>query len=182
MLTDIARQPFQLARQIDQSTNFLIVLIQPPQFHFLFDGLVQGHADLERNQLGDAIHIAVGMTEHPTDIAHHRLGCHGAMGGDLRYPLATVALGDVFNHPVAPFHAEIDVEIRHRHPFGIEKTLEQQVVSQRVQIGDAQGISHQRTSTGTTPRPDWYRVVTRPLDEIGHDQEIAGKAHLQDDF
>jgi hypothetical protein len=121
------------------------------------------------------------MAQHPAHVAHHRLGRHGAVGGDLRHPVAAVALGDVFDHPVAAFHAEIDVEIRHRHPFGIEKTLEQQIVGQRVQIGDAERVGHQRTGAGTAPRSDRHPVGARPLDEVGDDQEIAGKAHLDDD-
>ena len=141
MFADITGESLQLAGQFDQGPHFLVVLVQAAQFRFLLNGLVERHPDLERNQLGNAIHETIGMTQHPTHVAHHRLGCHATVGGNLGNPVAAVTLGDVFDHPVAAFHAEIDVEIRHRHPFGIQESFEQQIVGQRVQVGDAKCVS-----------------------------------------
>ena len=182
VLADVARQSLQLAGQINQRPDFLVVFIQPAQFRFLLNRFVEGDAQLERNQLGDTIHEPVGMTQHPPHVAHHRLGRHAAMSRNLRHPLPAVALGDVFDDPVPAFHAEINIEIRHRDPFGIQEPLEQQVIRQRVQIGDAEGVGDQRAGAGAAPRPDRHPMRPRPLDEIGDDQEIAGKAHLDDDF
>jgi hypothetical protein len=38
-----------------------------------------------------------------------------------------------------------------------------------------------RARARTAPRPHRNAVVLGPLDEVGHDQEVAGKAHLVDD-
>ena len=45
---------------------------------------------------------------------------------------------DVVDDAVAAVHAEVDVEVRHRHALGIQEALEQQVVAQRIEIGDAE--------------------------------------------
>ncbi len=90
--------------------------------------VVQRDAELEGNELGDLVDEAVTHSEHATDVAHHGLRGHGAVGDDLRDPLAAVLLRHVLDDAVAAFHAEVDVEVGHRHAFGIQEALEQQVV------------------------------------------------------
>ena len=53
------------------------------------------------------------MTQYPPAIAHHGLGCHGAVGDDLANLVAAVGFRDVIDHKIAFLHAEIDVEIGH---------------------------------------------------------------------
>jgi hypothetical protein len=71
------------------------------------------------------------------------------------------------------FLAEVDIEVGHRDPFRVQETLEQQVVLQRVEVGNLQRIRHQRTGAGTPARADRHAVVLGPLDKVGHDQEVA---------
>ena len=120
------------------------------------------------------------MVHDPSDVAHHRLGRHGAVRDDLRHPVRAVALGDVFDNLVAPLHAEVDVEVRQRDAFGIEETLEQQVVLDGIELGDAETPGHQRPGAAAAARPDRDAVVLGPLNEIRHDQEVPGKTHLGD--
>ena len=75
--------------------------------------------------------------------------------------------------------AKVDVKVGHGDPLGVQKTLEQQVVLQRVQVGDLQGISHQRARTRAAPRPDRAAVGLGPVDEVAHDQKVTRKTHLQ---
>src|SRR5690606_29847542 len=125
------------------------------------------------DQLGDAVDEAVRVAEHAAGVAHHGFGGHGAVGDDLADAVAAVLAGDVVDDLVAPVHAEVDVEVGHRHAFGVEEALEQQVVRQRVQVGDAQRPRHQRAGTGTTPRPDRDALFLAPVDEVRNDQEVT---------
>ena len=120
------------------------------------------------------------MTLHAADIAHHGFGRHGAVSDDLRDTLGAVFGGDVLNDPVAPRHAEVDVEVGHRDALRIQKALEQQVIAQRIYIHNAQGIGHERTRAGAAPGPHGHTVVARPVDEIGDDQKVTGKTHRTD--
>ena len=52
---------------------------------------------------------------------------------------------------------------------------------QRVQIRDGKCIRHQRAGARTASRPHRAAIVLGPVDEVGHNQEIAGKTHLDDD-
>ena len=76
---------------------------------------------------------------------------------------------------------EIGIDIRQRYTVRIEETLEQEVILQRVQIGDLQTVGYYRSGCTTTTRA--YRHVqlfARRADEIHHDEEISRKTHLDD--
>ncbi len=159
----------------------------------LVTGLFQARLDLHRlgqgggggrivgHHLGQAIDLAQGQLHHPADIAQHRAGLQGAEGDDLGDPVVAVFLLDIGDHLLPPLLAEVDVEVGHGHPFGVQKPLEQQAKAQRVQVGDGQDPGHQRAGAGPAPGSHRDAVRLGPLDEVRHDQEIAGEAHLGDD-
>ena len=72
--------------------------------------------------------------------------------------------------------------IGHADPFGVQKAFEQQGIAQRVQIGDRQRIGHQTARARTPPWSHGNALILGPFDKIRHDQEIARKAHLDDDI
>ena len=160
MHAGVARQPFQLQGEVDDLAHIGVVFIELLQLLFLLEGVLQLDANFEGNELGDAVAEAIALPQHAARIAHHSLRGHGAVGDDLRDTLATILLRYVFNNPVAAFHAEVDVEVRHRHAFGVQEALEQQVMLQGVEVRDAEYIGHQRTGTRTTPRPHGHAVFT----------------------
>ena len=54
-------------------------------------------------------------------------------------------------HVVAAVLVEIDIDIRQGDTLGIQETLEQQVVFQRIYVGNFQTVGHDRS--GCEPRP-----------------------------
>ena len=48
---------------------------------------------------------------------------------------------------------------------------------ERVQLGDAHRVRHHRARTRTTARAHANTVALGPVDEVRHDQEVAGEAH-----
>ena len=106
-----------------------------------------------RHQLGELVDLAKRHLKHPADIAHHAPGQERAEGDDLRHPVRPVALAHIGDHFVAPLLAEIDVEIRHRHPLGIEEPLEQQAEAQRVEVGDGERPGDHRARARAAPGP-----------------------------
>ena len=132
----IAGQTLERARQVDEVSHLVLALVQALELRLLLQRAIERDAELEGNELGDAVNVAVGHAEHATDVAHHGLRGHGAVGDDLRHALAPVLAGDVIDDLVAAFHAEVDVEIGHRDALGIQEALEQQVVLERIEVGD----------------------------------------------
>ena len=85
------------------------------------------------------------------------------------------------DHPIAALHTKIHIEIWHGHPLGVEESLKQQVIFQRVKVCNTKSIGHKRAPARTTAWPHRYVVGLSPSDKLHHDQKIAGKAHLVDD-
>ncbi len=63
----------------------------------------------------------------------------------------------------------------------MRKRSNKQVVLDGVQVRDLERIGHQGPGAGAAPGPDRDVVVLGPVDEVGDDQEVAGKAHLVND-
>ena len=76
---------------------------------------------------------------------------------------------------------EIDIEIRHRNPLWVKKAFKQEIVFQRIKIGNQQYPCYHRTRTRTTTGPNRNILRLRPLNKIGNDQKIARKPHALDD-
>src|SRR3712207_7084500 len=64
----------------------------------------------------------------------------------LHDALPILLLGHVAHDALAPAHGEVDVDVRHRHALGVQEALEEQVVAQGVDVGDAQARSEEHTS------------------------------------
>ena len=192
---DVARHAFELLRQLDQGLDVLFLGDSLGQQRLHLDRVVvlvalllglgrvlqrHAHAGLVRNQLADAVAEGVAHVEHTAHVADRRARRHGAEGGNLADRVLAVLALDVVDHPVAVALAEVDVEVGHGHPLRVQEALEQQLVLQGVQVGDLQGVGHQRAGPGATPRADRAAVVLGPVDEVAHDQEVTREVHLQD--
>ena len=177
----VARQALERAREVEEVLDLLVVLVEPLELGFLLDRVVERDAELEGNQLRDLVDVAVAHAEHATAVAHDGLRGHRAVGDDLRDALAAVLLRDVLDDAVAAVHAEVDVEVGHRHAFGIQESFEQQVVLQRIDVGDPEAERDERSRAGAAAGTDRHAVAARPADEVRDDQEVAREAHLHDD-
>jgi hypothetical protein len=79
-------------------------------------------------------------------------------------------------------HAEVDIDIGHRHTLGIEKPLEEQRVLQRIDVGDLHHICDERACSGAATRADRNIVLARVANEVPHNEEVARELHLLDTF
>ena len=132
------------------------------------------------DQLGEPVDLAVGHLQHPAGILEHGAGLQFSEGDDLGDLVGAPALLDVTDHLAAPGFAEVDVEVGHRHALGIEEAFEQQAETDRIEIGDGEARRRPSRRPSRGPgRPGCH--VLGPSDEVGDDQEIAGKADAGDD-
>ena len=95
------------------------------------------------DQLRDPVDVAERHAEHAAHVAHRGARLELAERDDLRdapalVALAVVLLGDVADHLVAPLHAEVDVDVGHADPLGIQEALEDDVVLDRIDAGNAE--------------------------------------------
>ena len=177
----MARQTFQLHRQIEQPLHIRLLIFLCQLGDTVERALqIPGIGGMIGDQFGQAVYLPIGHLQHPADIAQHRARFQFSEGDDLGDLAGAVFFLDITDHLAAAGFAEVDVEIRHRHTFGVEEPLEQQAELDRIEIGDGQRPGDDRARARTTARSDRNVMVFRPFDKIGNDQEIAREAHADD--
>jgi hypothetical protein len=84
----------------------------------------------------DAFSVITGReAHHASDVAHHAPALEQVERRDLSDARPPVLVADVLDDAVALVHAEVDVEVGHRHALGIEEALEEEVVRQGAPAG-----------------------------------------------
>ena len=141
--------------------------------------LVELDSQLVRDRLGDPVDLAVGVAQDAADVADRRAGQHGAEGDDLGHVVLAVLAPDVGDHLLTSPVLEVDVDVRHRDPVGVEEPLERELVEDRVDRRDPQRVGHDRAGR-RAPARGLDPLLAGERDEVGHDQEVARVAHRQD--
>ena len=141
--------------------------------------LVEPDAELVRDRLRDAVHLAVGVAEDAADVADRGPGQHRAEGDDLGDVVLAVLAPDVGDDLVAPAVLEVHVDVGHRHAVRVEEALERELVEDRVHRRDPERVGHD-AARGAAAAGRLDPLLAREADEVRHDQEVAGVAHRQD--
>src|SRR5439155_17550085 len=118
--------------------------------------------------------------EGPADVLDRCTRLHRAKGDDLADGFFSVFLSDVLDDFPPSLEAEVDVDIRHRHALGIQKTLEQEVVRQRTDVRDPERVRDERARGRPAAWSDRNAAVAGRLDEIPNDEEIPGVPRRRD--
>ena len=178
----VARQALELLRDVDQALDLLVLARRLGEARLEHQRLLEGRrmGRVERHELRDPVDLAIGHAERAADVAQHRARLQLAEGDDRSDPVGAVLLAHVADHLVAPVLAEVDVEVGHRDPLGVEKALEQEAEAQRIEVGDRERPGHHRAGARAAARPDRDAAALGPLDEVGDDQEVAGVVHAGD--
>ncbi len=176
----VAGDTLELLGEVDQPLDVRIRVVLLAELRRRLERLLQPDPELVRDGLRDPVDVAVGVTQHPPDVADGGAGEHRAEGDDLGDVILAVLPRDVGDDLVAPVVLEVDVDVRHRHPVGVEEALERQAVGDRVDRGDAEGVRDDRARRAA-PAGRLDPLLPCEPDEVGHDQEVAGVAHRGDD-
>ena len=93
--------------------------------------------------------------------------------------MAPVALVDVLDHlfPSATF--DVDVDVGRTVTLGRQEPLEQQPERHRIGRRDADGVADRRVGSTPPTLAEDVRAATE-LDDVPHDQEVAGEVELFD--
>ena len=116
--------------------------------------------DRLRDQLRGPVAGRVVVAEHAGRVAGRRARRHLAEGDDLGDRLAPVLLLHVADHPLAAADREVDVDVGHRLARRVQEALEQQVVGERVEVGDVERVGDDRAGRRAAPGAD--RDPVRP--------------------
>src|SRR5258708_26799591 len=79
-------------------------------------------------------------------------------------------------------NAEIYVDVWHGDAFRVKESLEEEVVPQGIDVGNAEAISHQRACRRSATRTHRNTVVLGVANKIPHDEKIARVPHSLNNF
>jgi hypothetical protein len=173
-------QSFERLRQVDDLPHQRVRVVRLLQLRAGLEAVVEVDLDALRDQLRDLVDAAVRDLEHTAGITDRCTRHHRPEGDDLRDAVAAVLLRDVVDHPVAAGHREVDVHVRHRLSARVEEALEQQVVADRVDVGDLEAVRREAPGRAAAARADRDPVPLGERDEVPDDQEVVREAHLPD--
>lgn len=92
--------------------------------------------------------------------------------------IRAVTPGDVIDDLLTALITEIHVDIRHGDAFRIEESLEQQAVTQRIELGDIHAVSDDGAGARTASGPDDNALTAGVVDEIPDNEEVIDVTHL----
>ena len=191
----LAAKPFEAHGGIYDLTGFFVFAVDGAQVaRFVKAGLkalfpvkagMQGGVapqNQRRDGFGEFVSERIGKSQHSGGISHGLASFDPGEGDYLRHLLATVEVGKISDQVVSVAGVEIYVYVWHLAAAGIQKALKQQVVADRIQIGDAQAIRHRAACRAPPAGADSDVLLFGMAHEIPDDQEVSGKSHVGDDF
>src|SRR5205807_4511345 len=101
-------------------------------------------------------------------------------GDDLGDTVAAVLLRDIVDDAIASVDGKVDVHVGHRLAAGIEEALQEQVVLDRVDVGDFEAVGDERAGGGAAAGADLNAVALGKGVEVTDAQEVVGQAELAD--
>ena len=157
--------------------DFGIAYLQILFFHARVSAkhFVKSYAGSVGNELGRGVDYIQRHVVYSRHVLDGSLCFHSAKRKYLTYLFLAVFAYDVIYYLASPVHTKVDVEVGRRHSLRIEKSFEEQLVFQRIEIGDAYRIRYYRADAAASSRSDGYVLRTRIVDKVPHYQIILGK-------
>ena len=177
----VAGQALEAAGHIDEFLHAVVRLIGFAHVRVHLQRFVERNSQLIRDHAGDRIAEAVGKVHDAADIADDSLRLQCSKGDDLHDAVRTVFLRDVIDNLLPAFEGEIDVDIRHGHALRVEEPLENQVILNRVEIGDMKAVGDDRARGAAAPGSDSDAVLTREINVVPDNEEVIDIPHRPDD-
>ena len=176
----VARQSLEHPGALEQPLVDRPALRKVAQVGRELERALERHAEAVRDHPRDAVDVGERQPQGAPDVAHHPLRSHGAEGDDLGDVAFAVAALHVIDHLAAPQVVEVDVDVRHADPLGVQEPLEDQAVPQRIDVGDPERVGHQRPGHRAAARAHADPAPARVRDEVADDQEVGGEPHAAD--
>ena len=134
------------------------------------------------NRLCQLVDVGERHIVHSCNLLDCRLRLHRAERQDLTDLVRTVFARDVFDDLASPLVTEVDVKVGRRLAFGVEEALKEQVVLERIDVGDAYRVCNDTAHTRTSACTDGNVVRASVVDEVPDYEVVVREALCDDDF
>ena len=172
----VPRQPLDARAQLQHLADPLVLGGRGLHLRHLLGRLRQGQRvrRTRGDELRDPVHVAHLDAQRTGDVAERGAGFESPEGDDLAHRFPAVPRPHVLDHFPAALEAKIEVDVRHRDALEVQEPLEQQIELEWVDVGDAQGVGDERARRRAAPRTRGDPAIARRLDQVVHDEEVAG--------
>ena len=172
----------QTLAHIDEYLNLFVGFVELSQLRIGLERPVYRDIQLVGDHFGDTVHIGIGQIHYPSHVPDYPLGRHGTEGHDLNHLLGTVLLSHIINDLLPSFKAEVNVDIGHGYTLGIQETFKQQVIFNRIDIGDFQAIGYDASCRRSSSRPHHDIITLGIINKIPYNEEIIHVTHAPDNI
>ena len=162
---------------VDQLGHLRVGIVELFQLTGNFQRPLEGHFQFHGHKLCHHIHLLVRDTHHAAHIPDGVAGSHSTKGDDLRHMVRTVFTVDVVDDLLPALVAEVHIEIRHTDALGVQKTLEDQVIADGVDIRDAHAVGGDTTRAGAASRSHRDALTFCKIDVVPHNEVVVGIPH-----
>ena len=143
---------------------------------------VGSFGQLVGDELAEVVRNAERQFLYACHVLQGQFGGHGAVGDDVGYVVGPIFLCHPVEYPAASVVVEVDIDIRQGDTVRIEETLEQQVILDRVNLGNTQAVGNGTTRSRTTAGPYAdIQLLACGTDVVLHNQEVARETHCLHD-
>ena len=166
---EVARCVFDLGRQLEHGRGDAVI------------GLVGGGRDVAPrvDLLAPRILLAGRVAERLGHVADRRPRPIGDDVGHLGGVMPAVALVHVLDDLFAAVTFDVDVDVGRAIALGRQEPLEQQTQRHGIGLGDAERVAHRAVGRAAPALAEDVGPVAE-LDEVPHDQEVAGEPEVLD--
>ena len=174
------RKPLQTFCQIDQTMDIVLFLVSLAKLRIHSQCLVNGDIQLLWDHLGNAVYKCIWKIHHTSHITDHATCCQRTKGYDLHHTVGTVFAADILDHRLSALWFKVHVNIRHGYSLRIQETFKEQIIPDRVQLGDPKCIGNQASCGRTSSRTNHDIVVPGIFDKIPYDEKVIYISHIFD--
>ena len=189
----LASEPLQTPCDVDNSADVVVAGVHVAQVgcHLEAVGVLLGlrearcqrsvpPQDQRRHGLGDAVAHHIRVAQHPGGVTDRGPGLDLGEGHDLGDVVPAVLLGGIPDHLVSEPGVEVHVDVGHRDPARVQEAFEEQVVADRIQVGDPEAVGHSTPGGASPPRADPDVLLAGVSDQVPGDEEVGGEPHVAD--
>ena len=173
----MSRKTFQTLAHVNQFSYLFIRIVQLFQLRIHRKRPVQRHIQLGWNHLGNAVHKGVRKIHDTSHIPDDSPRRQGTEGNNLHHPVCSVFSRYIIDDLLPSLEAEVHVDIRHGDTLRIQEPLKEQVIPDRINVGNSKTVGHDTSRRGTSSRSHHNVMIPCILDEIPHDQEVVHIPH-----
>ena len=176
----VARQSLETLTHIDDAMRLRILLVHLPKLRIHLQRLIECDVQLVRYLFRDQVTLRIRNIQYTPDIPDDTARGERTEGDDLRYAVLPILPGHVLDDLLPALVLEVHIDIGHGDTLRIQETLEDEIVTHRVDIGDADAVRDEGARRRASAGPHGDVMGLRIVHIIPDDQEVLDEAHAGD--